>query len=116
MTGTKRDERISPALKFLGWHRAEQLIEMRDSVKLFKALHFESGPEAVRDMFVARSDVSKRATRASDAGKLHLPRYHLELAKKSFRYRAAVTWNALPKTLTDSTPLPIFKRAIRKNT
>ena len=56
-------------------------IEMRDSVKLFKALHFESDPQAVRDMFVARSDVSKRATRASDAGKLHLPPYHLELAK-----------------------------------
>ena len=89
---------------------------MRDSVKLFKALHFESGPQAVRDTFVARSDVSKRATCASDAGKLHLPRYHLELAKKSFRYRAAVTWNALPKTLTDSTSLPILKRAIRKNT
>lgn len=90
----------------------EQLVEERDMVKVFKAQHFELGPPAVRDMFVPRSAVSQRDTRASDAGQLHLSRCRLEQTQRSFRYRAAVAWNRLPKNATSSVSVATFKRAI----
>ena len=111
VTGLKRSDRISPALQTLGWHRVEQLIETRDMVKVFKTLHSDATPTAVRAMFETRSAVSQRETRSSDAGKLQLARCRLEHTKKSFRYRAAATWNGLPKRVTDHSSVGRFKRA-----
>ena len=93
VTEGRRGDRIGPTLQTLGWHRVEQLVEARDMVKVFKTLHRELGPPAVRNMFVARSAISQRTTRASEAGELHMSRCHLEQTKRFFRHRAAVTWN-----------------------
>ena len=92
VTGARRSDRIGPALQTLGWHRVEELVEARDVSKVSRSL--QCGPPAVRNMFVARSVVSQRATRSSEAGNLHLPRCQLEQTKRSFRYRAVVSWNS----------------------
>ena len=112
VTGTRRGDRIGPALQALGWHRVEQMVGARDMAKVYKALRFESGPPAVRHMFIARAVVSRRATRASDAGVSHLTRCNLELTKRSFRHRAAVSWNELPRSITESVSLAAFNRAV----
>ena len=56
-----------------GWQRVERLVEMKDAVKMHKLLTQELGPPAVRSMFVARSAVSHRSTRSTEAGRLELP-------------------------------------------
>ena len=115
VTGTRRRERISPALKTLGWKRVEDLIAERDVVKVHKALYGEHGPSAVRDMFVRRSVVSTRHTRASCAGRLDLTKCRLTLTQKSFRYRAATAWNRLPASVMDCSSLSAFKSALKNS-
>ena len=90
----------------------EQIVGARDMVKVYKSRNFELVPPSLLDMFVARSAVFKRATRASDAGDLHMSRCHLEQTKRSFRHRAAVTWNGLPKRVTERASLAAFNRAV----
>jgi len=113
VTGARRRDRISPALRALGWDRFEGLVEVRDLIKVYKALHHELGPPAVRGMFVARSAVSSRVTRSTEAGHLELPRYDLTVARRTFRYRATVAWNRLPLSVAESRSLTIFKHAIK---
>ena len=52
----------------MGWERVERLVEMKDAVKMYKLLTKELGPPAIRSMFVARSAVSHRSTRSTEAG------------------------------------------------
>ena len=112
VSGMKRSDRISPALQSLGWHRGEQMIKARDQVKVHKALHVDGCPPALRGMFTARSKVSVRITRASTAGELHVARCRLDRTKRSFRQRAAMTWNRPPKSATECSSLKMFKRAL----
>ena len=77
VTGARRTDRIGPTLRALGWERVERLVEMKDAVKMHKLLTQELGPPAVRSMFVARSAVSHRSTRSTEAGRLELPRCRL---------------------------------------
>ena len=55
-------------------------------------------------MFHPRSAVSERLTRATDAGAtvLEVPRLHLATARLLFPYRAAASWNGLPRHVTES--------------
>ena len=116
VTGARRTDRIGPTLQALGWERVERLVEMKDAIKLHKLLssdHQELGPPAVRSMFVARSAVSHRSTRSTEAGRLELPRCRLVCTQRGFRYRAAATWNMLSPTVTNIRSAREFKRAIR---
>ena len=113
VTGARRTDRIGPTLQALGWERVERLVEMKDAVKMYKLLTKELGPPAIRSMFVARSAVSHRSTRSTEAGRLELPRCRLVCTQHSFRYRAAATWNDLSPDVTGSPSVRAFKRAIR---
>ena len=93
VTGARRTDRIGPTLQALGWERVERLVEMKDAVKMYKLLTQKLGPPAVRSMFVTRSAVSHRSTRSTEAGRLELPQCRLVCTQRSFRYRAAATWD-----------------------
>ena len=114
VTGARRTDRIGPTLRALGWERVERLVEMKDAVKMHKLLTQELGPPAVRSMFVARSAVSHRSTRSTEAGRLELPRCRLVCTQRAFRYRAAATWNKLSPDVTGIRSVRDFKRAIRR--
>ena len=67
VTGVRRSEHISPALKSLGWPDIGEMVRRRD--------------------------------RATAAGDLHLKRCRLSATQRTFAYRAARAWNALPVML-----------------
>ena len=113
VAGTRRTDRIGPTLQALGWERVERLVEIKDAVKVHNVLHREVGPAAVRSMFVTRSAISSRSTRSTDAGRLELPRCRLACTQRSFRYRAAATWNRLSPDVAAIETERAFKRAIR---
>ena len=96
ITGVRRCDHISPALASLGWERVDGMVARHDCFNVYRALSSHCCPEALRDMFGKRSDVSSRTTRATDAGDLRVPRCRLAQTQRGFRHRAVRTWNALP--------------------
>ena len=59
------------------------------------ALHDSSAPDALQDMFLLRSDVSQRMTRATTMGATMIepPNFALDTTRRLFSYRAAISWN-----------------------
>ena len=112
VTGVRRSERISPALASLEWSRVDAMITRHDCVQVFKAFNNQECPDAVRAMFTRRAEVSARVTRASDNGDLHLTRPNLTLTQRSFSYRAAVAWNALPPAVRNEKTRRTFLSAL----
>ena len=100
VTGVRRSEHISPALKSLGWPDIGELVRRRDCLKVFGALADCDSPQALKSLFVRRSNVSGRETRATAAGDLHLKKCRLSITQRTFAYRAARTWNDLPAHVT----------------
>ena len=100
VTGVRRSEHISPALKSLGWPDIGEMVRRRDCLKVFGALTDSDSPQSLRSLFVRRANVSERETRATAAGDLHLKRCRLSATQRTFAYRAARAWNALPADVT----------------
>ena len=94
MTGARKFDHISPILDQLGWRKIDDLIKHRDCIKVSKALNNANTPEAIKSLFVRRSAVSQRVTRATASGELQLQPFRLSLARSNFSYRVA--WNNLP--------------------
>ena len=104
VAGLRRYDHVTPALGALGWPSIRDVVARRDAENVYRALCDSSAPDSLRAMFRPRSAVSERVTRATAAGTavLELPRFRLAVARRLFPYRAAVSWNALPRHVTDS--------------
>ena len=114
VTGTRRTEHISPALRSLGWLDIEGMISERDCIKVFKALNDPDAPTAVRRLFTRRRDTSLRDTRLARSDQLALPRVKLAATQRTFSYRGATSWNALPPAVTQCSTIGQFKGKLRK--
>ena len=88
ITGLKRSQHITPALKELGWLKIDELITKCDLAALCRILGSPESPEHLRTMIVSRSDVSERTTRGSESMLLQMPRVRTELARRAFMCRA----------------------------
>ena len=108
ITGLKRSQHISPALKSLGWFRIEELLAERDLVALYKILRSSSSPDQLRALAVPRSNVSNRTTRGSESLLLQTPRVRTELARRSFPCRATTAWNRLPAQIRTAESHRVF--------
>ena len=102
VSGTRKYDHISPTVKALGWHKIRDLVVYRDILSVFRALHNPIAPLAIRSLFAPRSTISHRVTRATTAGTLQLPPFRLSLTRRTFSYRAAMSWNCLPSTISGS--------------
>ena len=96
VTGLRRYDRIGPALAALDWPRIEKLIARRDAVNVHRAIYEPDAPVSLSEMFLPRSAVSERVTRAtvSGASVLHLPNLHTRTSHKKGQYCMLAT-NAL---------------------
>ena len=94
----RRRDHVSPLLRSLRWLNVGDLLAVRDVVTVHRALSQANAPTALRDMFLFTllSNVSPVETRQSAEGNLRPPQVRTELARRSFRYRAATTWNQTP--------------------
>ena len=112
VTGVKKHEHITPALKSLNWSRIESLVVRRDITKVYKTLIMDGAPLELRELFTPRAAVSVRETRAAEHGCLHLRRCRLTSSQRAFSYRAAVEWNRLTHPVRVTPTLRSFKAAI----
>ena len=117
VTGKKRRDHITESRQQLGWLSFAETIQLRDSIKIHRLINRADGPLAVRAMVSARSDISSRSTRATNAGMIQTsstrpPR--LETTKKAFPYRAVNTWNLLPASAKNCPGSLTFKKHVRQ--
>ena len=84
----------------------------RARVKVFKTLRGEDVPQETRALFILRSAVSQRKTRATGLGRLHLRRPRLAATKRCFSYRAAAAWNRLSPETCNAGTVRVFKSMI----
>ena len=113
VTGTRRTDHISPALSSLGWHRLEDMVNRRDCLHVYRALSEDNCPPALKALFIKRSQVSQRDTRATLSGELQLEKCRLSGTQRCFSYRAAAAWNQLPVSVTDAPSRDKFLSALR---
>ena len=91
------------------------MIEQMDLVKVFKTLRGEGVPQEISALFVPRSAVSQRTTRATGLGRLHLRRPRLAATKRGFSYRAAAAWNRLSPEQCDAGTVRAFKAMVTRD-
>ena len=104
VSGLRKYDHVTPALVALGWPSVREMIARRDAVNVHRALYAAAAPDSLRGMFRPRAAVSERATRATAAGSavLDMPRVRLAVARRQFPYRAAASWNGLPREVTET--------------
>ena len=112
VTDARQSARATPILAELGRKSVADLVTHRDHLAVHRALINPIAPEAVPALFVRRSAVSERVTRATSAGALEPPEFTLTFARRTFAYRAARSWNNL--LLPSRVPEPIIGK-IRKS-
>ena len=88
--------------KKLDWFTVNQMVSYHDLVNVFK-ISRSGQPEYL----------AEKLTRRNRFDSIILPNVRLEIARKSFYFRAAVTWNRLPQSVRNSTSLSEFKRLSR---
>ena len=113
ITGKRKRDHISPAMRSLEWPTFQEMVTERDLINVHRAVHDGRAPAALRSLFVQRNRVSVRNTRAHERC-LQLPRCKLEATKRSFAYRAASGWNALPASALECPTRGAFKAQLRR--
>ena len=81
--------------KTLGWSTLYSRRELHTAIQTFKSLN-DMDPGYLAPLLTPSSSIHNHHTRASTTDLLHLPRVSTNFGKKSFAFRAASTWNALP--------------------
>ena len=94
VTGVRRTDHVSPALRDLGWESIDELVRRHDLTHVRRAVYDSLCPLAKSDMFIRRASVSSRNTRAVASGMFELPKCRLSRTQREFAYRAASAWNA----------------------
>ena len=115
VSGARKRDSVSGTLRALGWHDVSALINQRDNVAVFRAMNDPRAPAAVRSLFTQRAALSQRTTRASSAGALQPPAFRLSLSRRAFSYRAALSWNRLPPSVTGSRTRRQFLTALSEH-
>ena len=113
VTGTRKRQHITPALRTLKWHNIETSIAEQDCLKICKAVYVNQTPAALKRMLIPRESISLRETRNS-ATQLQLPRCRLESTKRAFPYRAIAQWNALPQEILQTHKPNMIKKYFKE--
>ena len=110
VSGRRKYDHVSPALKELRWLPVKEHLYYRDAVMSFKCLT-GCAPEYLSAQFIRRGDVTNRRTRSSQM--LNIPRFRTASGQRSFCYRAVTLWNSLSNDLKLCESVNVFKRRLR---
>jgi len=113
ITGARRRDHISPALRQLHWLPVRQRVQFKLAVLVFKALH-GLAPQCLTDDCQLVSAAGRRQLRSSDAVTCVVPRTRTCLGDRAFGVAGPRLWNALPISLRQSDlSLGQFRRALK---
>jgi len=110
VSGRRKYDHVSPALKELRWLPVEEHLCYRDAVISFKCLA-RCAPGYLSTYFIRRCDVTNRRTRSSQM--LNIPRFRTASGQRTFFYRAVALWNSLSNDLKLCESVNVFKRRLR---
>ena len=82
------------------------------SVLMFKAIH-GLAPHCLCNDVTMVVDVHGYNTRSSENMNLYVPKYTIEICKRSFAYKGSMLWNDLPDEVKESSSLDAFKSNYR---
>ena len=113
ITGARRRDHISPALRQLHWLPVRQRVQFKLAVLVFKALH-GLVPQCLTDDCQLVSAAGRRQLRSSDAVTCVVPRTRTCLGDRAFGNAGPRLSNALPISLRQSDlSLGQFRRALK---
>ena len=98
ITNSGYDIRSTEILNRLNWEPIANILEQREQTMTFKAIN-KMTPKYLTEMFTM-SQNDNYALRSNER-KLHLSKPNTNFLKKSFSYRAAVSWNKLPNEILE---------------
>src|SRR5664279_2228840 len=110
----RKSEHVSPLLRELHWLRVPQRIEFRLAVLAYRCLN-GTAPQYLADGLQRVADISSRSRlRSASTALLHVPwSKHKTLGDRTFPVAAAKVWNSLPPSITSSSSLLQFRRALK---
>ena len=106
ITGTRKFDHITPALKDLRWLPIKQHLYLRDAVLAFKCMT-GCAPRYLSDQFTTRNKITKRATRNCQL--LNIPLFKSASGERTFHYRTVNIWNNLTSNLKTLKTISSFK-------
>ena len=110
VSGTRKFDHVSPALKDLRWIPVKSHLYLRDAILAFKSMTGQV-PNYLSSNFISRGNISGRTTRSSS--QLNIPLFKTKSGQRSFYYRTVTLWNALKPHFKLSESLIIFKRKMK---
>ena len=108
-------DHISEARQGLGWLSFHETIDYRDCIFMHSLLHQENAPAHLKPWVSYRAEISKRSTRATAAGLLHVLRARLERTRMAVPVRSLNDWNALDAETRACKSVQAFKKRVRKS-
>ena len=110
VSGTRKFDHVSPALKNLRWVPVKSHLYLRDAILAFKSMTGQV-PNYLSSNFISRGNISGRATRSST--QFNIPLFKTKSGQRSFYYRTVTLWNALKPHFKLSESLIIFERKMK---
>ena len=111
ITGTRKYDHVTPALKKLHWLPVRQRINFKILMLTFKALN-GLAPTYLKD--IISPYVNKRGNLRSETRHLlELPKVKARFGERSFSFAAPRLWNPLPPVIKNSASVDIFKRSLK---
>ena len=111
ITGLRKFDHITPALKELGWLNVNHELYLKDTTLVYKCLH-NLVPISLSNKFKIRSEIHCRNTRG--ATDLQLPLFKLATGQRSFSFKGAKIWNSLDAHIKNKSSLKLFNSTLRK--
>ena len=112
VTGLKKYDHITEALKSLKWLNVKKKLLFNDLVMVYKCIN-NLTPNYLCERFKQRSEIHQRDTRQKS--ELTLPKCRIAAGQRAFAFRGAKSFNFLPKFIRDTESLSGFKRRTFKN-
>lgn len=112
VTGLKKYDHITEALKSLKWLNVKKKLLFNDLVMVYKCIN-NLTPNYLCERFKQRSEIHQRDTRQKS--ELTLPKCRIAAGQRAFAFRGAKSYNFLPKFIRDTDSLSGFKKKIFKN-
>ncbi len=111
LTGSKRNDHITPVLAALHWLPVSFTIDFKILLLVFKALNGQA-PAYISDLL--SSYEPDRCLRSSSKGLLSVPKARLiSKGDRAFAVRAPKLWNSLPLDLRKATSVSSFKSLLK---
>ena len=98
----------------LGWQTLDARRDYFLSSLMYRCVN-GMAPARLMNELVMTEDTHDRTTRSATAGIVQVPRPNVESFRRSFKYRGAVLWNALPNYIKDAGTPSEFKYLYKKH-